>query len=66
MSGLYRRTREVVVRSTNLTAETQTLVGQGANQLGLSIVRTGISPVSSEWATQVGALRPSRQPSTPT
>lgn len=39
------------------TAETQTLVGLGANQLGLSIVRTGISPVSSEWATQVNALK---------
>jgi O-glycosyl hydrolase len=39
------------------TAETQTLVGLGANQFGLSIVRTGISPVSSEWATQVSALR---------
>jgi glucuronoarabinoxylan endo-1,4-beta-xylanase len=39
------------------TAETQTLVGLGANQLGLSIVRTGISPVDSEWATQVSALK---------
>jgi len=39
------------------TAETQTLVGLGANQFGLSIVRTGISPVSSEWATQVNALK---------
>ncbi|GAA4475005.1 cellulose binding domain-containing protein [Phytohabitans houttuyneae] len=39
------------------TAETQTLVGLGANQLGLSIVRTGISPVSSEWATHVNALK---------
>jgi O-glycosyl hydrolase len=39
------------------TAETQTLVGLGANQLGLSIVRTGISPVSSEWSTQVNALK---------
>jgi glucuronoarabinoxylan endo-1,4-beta-xylanase len=39
------------------TAETQTLVGMGANQFGLSIVRTGISPVSSEWATHVNALR---------
>ncbi|NUO57807.1 MAG: cellulose-binding protein [Hamadaea sp.] len=39
------------------TAETQTLVGLGANQFGLSIVRTGISPVSSEWATQVSALK---------
>ncbi|MBF9133753.1 glycoside hydrolase family 5 [Plantactinospora sp. S1510] len=39
------------------TAETQTLVGLGTNQLGLSIVRTGISPVSSEWSTQVNALK---------
>jgi glucuronoarabinoxylan endo-1,4-beta-xylanase len=39
------------------TAETQTLVGMGPNQLGLSIVRTGISPVSSEWATHVNALK---------
>jgi O-glycosyl hydrolase len=39
------------------TAETQTLVGMGPNQLGLSIVRTGISPVSSEWSTQVSALK---------
>ncbi|MGB2568983.1 cellulose binding domain-containing protein [Micromonospora citrea] len=39
------------------TAETQTLVGLGPDQLGLSIVRTGISPVSSEWSTQVAALR---------
>src|SRR4051794_28595952 len=39
------------------TAETQTLTGTGAGQLGLSIVRTGISPVSSEWGTQVNALK---------
>lgn len=39
------------------TAETQTLVGLGPNQFGLSIVRTGISPVSSEWSTQVSALK---------
>lgn len=39
------------------TGETQTLVGTGINQLGLSIVRTGISPVSSEWSTQVSALK---------
>jgi O-glycosyl hydrolase len=39
------------------SAETQTLVGLGANQLGLSIVRTGISPVSGEWPTQVNALK---------
>src|SRR6185312_15809796 len=38
-------------------AETQTLVGLGTNQFGLSIVRTGISPVAAEWATQVSALR---------
>ncbi|NKY38622.1 cellulose binding domain-containing protein [Cellulomonas septica] len=39
------------------TADTQTLVGMGDNQLGLSIVRTGISPVSSEWGSQVSALK---------
>jgi O-glycosyl hydrolase len=39
------------------TAETQTLVGLGTDQFGLSIVRTGISPVSSEWPTQVSALK---------
>ncbi|WP_244937594.1 cellulose binding domain-containing protein [Cellulomonas uda] len=39
------------------TADTQTLVGMGDNQLGLSIVRTGISPVSSEWGAQVSALK---------
>ncbi|KQY22722.1 cellulose-binding protein [Cellulomonas sp. Root485] len=39
------------------TTDTQTLVGMGDNQLGLSIVRTGISPVSSEWGTQVSALK---------
>ncbi|MET8234646.1 cellulose binding domain-containing protein [Micromonospora sp. NPDC005298] len=39
------------------TADTQTLVGMGANQLGLSIVRTGLSPVSSEWATHVSSLK---------
>ncbi|MBL7253520.1 cellulose binding domain-containing protein [Paractinoplanes lichenicola] len=39
------------------TAETQTLVGLGAGQLGLSIVRTGISPVSGEWPAQVNALK---------
>ncbi|WP_191843729.1 cellulose binding domain-containing protein [Catellatospora chokoriensis] len=39
------------------TSETQTLVGLGQNQLGLSIVRTGISPVSGEWSTQVNALK---------
>ncbi|GIJ47917.1 hypothetical protein Val02_48030 [Virgisporangium aliadipatigenens] len=39
------------------TAETQTLVGMGPNQLGLSIVRTGVSPVSGEWSTHVNALK---------
>jgi O-glycosyl hydrolase len=39
------------------TAETQTLVGLGQNQLGLSIVRTGVSPVSSEWSTHENALK---------
>jgi len=39
------------------TAETQTLVGLGNNQLGLSIVRTGISPVSSEWSVHVNSLK---------
>nr|MDT0657473.1 cellulose binding domain-containing protein [Micromonospora sp. DSM 115978] len=43
--------------STWSTAETQTLVGMGANQFGLSIVRTGISPASGEWGTQLNALR---------
>ncbi|MBO3736511.1 cellulose binding domain-containing protein [Actinoplanes flavus] len=43
------------------TAETQTLVGLGANQFGLSIVRTGVSPVSSEWGTQVNALKTAKQ-----
>ncbi|GLY29732.1 glycoside hydrolase [Kineosporia sp. NBRC 101731] len=38
-------------------AETQTLFGTGAQQLGQSIVRTGISPVPSEWANQVSALK---------
>lgn len=39
------------------TADTQTLVGMGDNQLGLSIVRTGVSPVSGEWGAQVNALK---------
>lgn len=43
--------------STWSTAETQTLVGLGNNQLGLSIIRTGISPESGEWPIQVNALR---------
>ncbi|GIE94116.1 cellulose binding domain-containing protein [Paractinoplanes rishiriensis] len=38
-------------------AETQTLVGLGANQFGMSIVRTGISPESGEWGTHVNALK---------
>ncbi|MCZ7421091.1 cellulose binding domain-containing protein [Verrucosispora sp. WMMA2044] len=43
--------------STWSTAETQTLVGMGPNQFGLSILRTGISPVSSEWSTHVNVLK---------
>jgi O-glycosyl hydrolase len=39
------------------TSETQTLVGTGPGQLGLSIVRTGVSPVSSEWSAAVSSLR---------
>ncbi|MEU7873367.1 cellulose binding domain-containing protein [Dactylosporangium sp. NPDC049140] len=39
------------------TAETQTLVGLGQGQLGLSIVRTSISPVSSEWSLQLNSLK---------
>jgi O-glycosyl hydrolase len=39
------------------TAETQTLVGTGANQLGLSIVRTGVSPDSANWGNAVSSLR---------
>jgi O-glycosyl hydrolase len=39
------------------TSDTQTLVGMGAGQLGLSIVRTGISPVSSEWSYAVNSLK---------
>ncbi|MEU5784515.1 cellulose binding domain-containing protein [Micromonospora lupini] len=39
------------------TTDTQTLVGLGPNQLGLSIVRTGLSPVSSEWSTHVSSLQ---------
>lgn len=39
------------------TADTQTLVGMGDDQLGLSIIRTGISPVSSEWSAHVNALK---------
>ena len=39
------------------TSDTQTLVGMGPGQLGLSIVRTGISPVSSEWGQAAGTLK---------
>ena len=39
------------------TSDTQTLVGTGPNQLGLSIVRTGLSPVSSEWSQAVSSLK---------
>lgn len=39
------------------TAETQTLVGTGPGQLGLSIVRTGVSPVSGEWSYAVNCLK---------
>ena len=39
------------------TSDTQTLVGLGNNQLGLSIVRTGLSPVSSEWSTALSSLK---------
>jgi glucuronoarabinoxylan endo-1,4-beta-xylanase len=39
------------------TGETQTLVGMGKGQLGLSIVRTGLSPVSSEWGDAVNSLK---------
>ncbi|NNJ63861.1 MAG: cellulose-binding protein [Dactylosporangium sp.] len=39
------------------TSETETLVGTGAGELGLSIVRTGLSPVSSEWSQAVNSLK---------
>jgi glucuronoarabinoxylan endo-1,4-beta-xylanase len=39
------------------TAETQTLVGMGPGQLGMSIVRTGVSPVSNEWSYLVNSLK---------
>ncbi|MFY1649781.1 cellulose binding domain-containing protein [Solwaraspora sp. WMMB762] len=39
------------------TSETQTLVGMGQGQLGLSIVRTVVSPTSSEWSWPVSSLR---------
>jgi O-glycosyl hydrolase len=38
-------------------AETQTLVGTGPGQLGLSIVRTGVSPESGEWSRAVSSLK---------
>ncbi|MFJ8578372.1 cellulose binding domain-containing protein [Micromonospora sp. NPDC093277] len=38
-------------------AETQTLVGMGQGQLGLSIIRTVVSPVSSEWDLYASSLR---------
>ncbi|WP_249714021.1 cellulose binding domain-containing protein [Rhizomonospora bruguierae] len=38
-------------------AETQTLVGMGQGQLGLSIIRTVVSPVSSEWSLYASSLR---------
>ncbi|MBE1490762.1 glycoside hydrolase family 30 beta sandwich domain-containing protein [Plantactinospora soyae] len=39
------------------TGETQTLVGTGQGQLGLSIVRTVVSPVSSEWGLYASSLQ---------
>ncbi|MDG4766465.1 cellulose binding domain-containing protein [Solwaraspora sp. WMMD406] len=39
------------------TSETQTLVGMGQGQLGLSIVRTVVSPTSSEWSWPVSSLQ---------
>ncbi|WP_159079524.1 cellulose binding domain-containing protein [Plantactinospora sp. BC1] len=39
------------------TSETQTLVGTGQGQLGLSIVRTVVSPVSSEWGLYASSLQ---------
>ncbi|MEV4711363.1 cellulose binding domain-containing protein [Micromonospora sp. NPDC049374] len=39
------------------TGETQTLVGTGPGQLGLSIVRTVVSPVSSEWGLYASSLQ---------
>lgn len=39
------------------TSETQTLVGMGSGELGLSIVRTVISPESSEWSGPVNSLQ---------
>ncbi|MBQ1048354.1 cellulose binding domain-containing protein [Micromonospora sp. C51] len=39
------------------TSETQTLVGTGPGQLGLSIVRTVVSPVTSEWGLYASSLQ---------
>lgn len=39
------------------TSETQTLVGMGTGQLGLSIVRTVVSPESSEWSWHESSLQ---------
>lgn len=39
------------------TSEAQTLTGTGPGQLGLSIVRTIISPDSSEWSWAVNSLK---------
>jgi O-glycosyl hydrolase len=39
------------------TADTQTLVGMGSNQLGLSIVRTGLSPDTNDWSAAVNSLK---------
>ncbi|MEE6261723.1 cellulose binding domain-containing protein [Plantactinospora sonchi] len=39
------------------TSETQTLVGTGPGQLGLSIIRTVVSPVSSEWGLYASSLQ---------
>ncbi|MDW5330293.1 glycoside hydrolase [Plantactinospora sp. KLBMP9567] len=38
-------------------SETQTLVGMGQGQLGMSIVRTVVSPVSGEWGLYANSLR---------
>ncbi|GAA1871951.1 hypothetical protein GCM10009751_34160 [Myceligenerans crystallogenes] len=39
------------------TAEAQTLTGTGPGQLGLSIVRTVVSPEQSEWSWPVASLK---------
>ncbi|MEO3820574.1 cellulose binding domain-containing protein [Plantactinospora sp. B24E8] len=38
-------------------SETRTLVGTGEGELGLSIIRTVVSPVSSEWGLYANSLR---------